>query len=73
MKQQAEKSWQHAEVEHQPAWHTFTPCTNVQWILYLAKVLRYKKYKEFEREVYKGVSMTRKERSSLDAFMYVTW
>ena len=73
MKQQAEKSWRQAGLEHQEGWHTFTPCTNVQWIAYLAKVLRYKKYPKAKgsKETYKGVSMTREEKSSLDAFMCV--
>lgn len=72
MKEQAEKWWQLEEVDHQQGWHRFTPCTNVQWIAYLSKILRYKKYKKHKGETYKGVSMTRKEQSSLDAFMCVS-
>lgn len=71
MKQQAEKQWREEGLESQQGWHTFTPCTNVQWILYLAKILRYKKYKKHKAETYKGVSMTSKELSSWSAFMCV--
>jgi hypothetical protein len=69
MKQQAERCWHMNGAEQPQGWHRFTPCTNVQWIAYLCKILRYKKYKKFKRETYKGVRMTRTEQSSLDAFM----
>ena len=71
MKQQAEKQWRKNGLTDQQCWHTFTPCTNVQWIAYLAKILRYKRYKKHKGETYKGVSMTSKELSSLSAFMCV--
>ena len=65
MKQQAEAQWKSDE-GRKVGWLRYTPCTNVQWIAYLAKVLKYKRYRG---QTYKGVNMTRKEKTSLESFM----